>query len=852
MKQQENQTQQGKQQQISFELIKESQSGMQLSPDFLVIYGLRGKTEISIGGRKYEIETGGLMTVAPFTYLDYDCAKGSNFSVLHITEEVLRVADARSIARIWCYVRDADPGLQDSYDRIRRKYAQMFALFLQNGSQREIRMFACATELLGDLAAYFSSSEPVIMQQAGSETFERCVRIMNYIHAHWREDISIEQLAAQEYVSAGYLSRFFKKFTGITFTEYLVDFRLQNACRDLERTTDTVTKIALANGFKNTNSFIKYFREKYEITPNRYRRQTTAKLLQEENRTLEYPAENADKRDHLPVGKAMPGASAERPEDDNGIPMLLRYAETLEEPVTPSASPAETHLIFLNADAKGESFTHVWRKLLNIGYARYGLLAEVQQQILQAQEEIGYEYVRFHGIVDDDMFVYHEDEKGNPYLDFSRVDLLLDFLLRTGLKPYIELGYMPRLLAKNPVRIFDRDSYISTFNREERWRFLINGLLTHCMERYGRDQVVKWRFTTNGCNSAASGIVSPEDYLHLYQVTRNCVKEADGRILFGGPGGWASGVRDAESIQKLFFIWVKEHDCVPDFICTQCYPHHSIQADEAFWQLTLSQEKAPSMLSADIHYLKNIIIDYKKLLADSGLSHLSLWIEEWNSTIWQRDLSGDTCYKASWLVRNICETDGSVEALGYWTLSDFMEESSVFGRVFHGGFGLFTYNGIPKSGWQALLLLRMLGEEKISVGDGWLAARNSRGMQVILSHYCHYDNLYCLQYKKLTDPDKAYSVFETDETRKYEIYVQGLSDGMYEIRRLTISPRHGSSFDAWLEMGQPEYLRSEEIAYLKHVSQPRLQIETREIHGSHTVECMLAPHEVQMIVISKL
>ena len=96
----------------------------------------------------------------------------------------------------------------------------------------------------------------------------------------------------------------------------------------------------------------------------------------------------------------------------------------------PSASPAETHLIFLNADAKGESFTHAWRKLLNIGYARYGLLAEVQRQILQAQEEIGYEYVRFHGIVDDDMFVYHEDENGNPYLDFSRVDLLLDFLLR--------------------------------------------------------------------------------------------------------------------------------------------------------------------------------------------------------------------------------------------------------------------------------------------------------------------------------------------------------------------------------------------------------------------------------------
>ena len=838
MDQQINPSQQDNKKQISFELIQAQETGMLFSPDFLVIYGLRGKSEISISSRQYKIETGGLLTAAPFTYLDYDCGADSGFSVLHITQEVLRIADVSSIARIWCYVRNADPGIEESYDRIRRKYAQLFALYFQNGTQREIRMFACATELLRDFAIYFSSSEPVTMQLAGSETYERCVRMMNFIHQHWREDISIEQIAAEEYVSPGYLSRFFKKFTGVTFTEYLVGLRLQNACRDLEHSTDTVTSIALANGFKNTNSFIKYLREKYTITPNRYRKETAEKQNLQNVSAERLPDDNA-----VPTGK-LP--------DKNGVSALLQYAESLEEPILSSGSPAETRLLFLNADREGAAFTHAWRKLLNIGYARNGLLAEVQHQIRQAQAEIGYEYVRFHGILDNDMFVYHEDENQCPYLDFSRVDLLLDFLLREGLKPYIELGYMPQLLAKNPVKIFDRDSNISTYNHEERWRFLIIGLMTHFIERYGRDQVLQWRFTAIGCNCVASGIVSAEDYLRLYRVTHTCVKQVDSRILFGGPGGWASGVQDTESIQKLFFTWTKEHECVPDFVCTQCYPHHSIQADEAFWQLTLSQEKAPSMLSADIHYLKNIIADYRKLLADSGLTHLPLWIEEWNSTIWQRDLSGDTCYKASWLVRNICETDGSIEALGYWTLSDFMEESSVFGRVYHGGFGLFTYNGIPKSGWQALLLLQMLEGNKIGAGDGWLAVRSSRRIQIILSHYCHYDNLYCLQYKKLTDPEKAYSVFETDGVRKYDIHVQGLSTGMYQVRKLTISPQYGSSFDAWLEMGRPEYLREEEIAYLKHISVPKLQIETMQLDGSYAAECLLGPHEVQLIILSEM
>lgn len=151
---------------------------MLFSPDFLVIYGLSGKSEISISSRQYKIETGGLLTAAPFTYLDYDCGADSGFSVLHITQEVLRIADVSSIARIWCYVRNADPGIEESYDRIRRKYAQLFALYFQNGTQREIRMFACATELLRDFAIYFSSSEPVTMQLAGSETYERCVRMI--------------------------------------------------------------------------------------------------------------------------------------------------------------------------------------------------------------------------------------------------------------------------------------------------------------------------------------------------------------------------------------------------------------------------------------------------------------------------------------------------------------------------------------------------------------------------------------------------------------------------------------------------------------------------------------------------
>ena len=111
------------------------------------------------------------------------------------------------------------------------------------------------------------------------------------------------------------------------------------------------------------------------------------------------------------------------------------------------------------------------------------------------------------------------------------------------------------------------------------------------------------------------------------------------------------------------------------------------------------------VLSGDEHYTKAMLCDFQTLLESYHLAHLKIWIEEWNSTLWQRDLSNDTCYKSSWLAMNFCDAFDAAESFGYWQLTDFMEEHSAYGNIFHGGYGLFTYNSIPKSGWYALQLM---------------------------------------------------------------------------------------------------------------------------------------------------
>lgn len=70
-----------------------------------------------------------------------------------------------------------------------------------------------------------------------------------------------------------------------------------------------------------------------------------------------------------------------------------------------------------------------------------------------------------------------------------------------------------------------------------------------------------------------------------------------------------------------------------------------------------------------------------------------------------------------------------------------MDEHADLGGVFYGGYGLFTYNGVPKSGYQAMRFLGRLGNTLAGSGDGWFLTRRGGDFQRLLYNYCHYDKL---------------------------------------------------------------------------------------------------------------
>src|ERR1035437_3070670 len=101
-----------------------------------------------------------------------------------------------------------------------------------------------------------------------------------------------------------------------------------------------------------------------------------------------------------------------------------------------------------------EMRSKVFQECVGAGRANEGLRADWQQQLTLAKKDIGFKYIRFHGLLHDDMYVYSEDENGTPVYNWQYVDKLYDFLLSIGVRPFVELGFMPSALASDNKTVF--------------------------------------------------------------------------------------------------------------------------------------------------------------------------------------------------------------------------------------------------------------------------------------------------------------------------------------------------------------------------------------------------------------
>ena len=427
---------------------------------------------------------------------------------------------------------------------------------------------------------------------------------------------------------------------------------------------------------------------------------------------------------------------------------------------------------------------HFWEHTVGSDHAPMGLRADWQQQLKRCQHELGFRYVRFHGLLSDDMGTVLRSKNSLLY-SFFNIDQVFDFLLSIGMKPFVELSFMPSALASGNRTVFDYQANVTPPTDYKQWSALINRLVVHWVDRYGQENVRDWFFEVwNEPNLKAFWAGTQRDYFKLYKYTAAAIKKVDASLQVGGPA-----TAKSEWIEE--FVNFCERNKVPaDFISTHQYPTDAFGSDEQDTEIQLYKSQRGIM--------RQQAQDTRRRAGGRPV-----YYTEWNSSSNPRDPLHDEPYAAAFAASTIMEARTLVEGYSFWTFSDIFEENYFPSTPFHGGFGLLNLHGIPKPTYRAFEILHHLGNKQWLV-DGLhetvdcFVVGNGAKLTILLTNH--------------TTP--GHSI----ETEDIEVRLDNAPQPFSaQIQR--IDAEHANPKLIWEEMGQPEYLTRKAIDQLEEASQ---------------------------------
>lgn len=441
--------------------------------------------------------------------------------------------------------------------------------------------------------------------------------------------------------------------------------------------------------------------------------------------------------------------------------------------------------IKINAQAQTTPFPHFWEQMFGSGRAILALRENYRNDLRAVKEITEFRYARFHAILHDETGVYNEDEHGNAVYNFAYVDEIYDGLLKNGVRPVVEISFMPKKLAFNPdaLHAFWYKPNVSPPKSWEKWDGLITALARHLVDRYGEDEVAQWYFEVwNEPNiDFWGGIPRQKSYFELYDHTARDLKSVSGRLRVGGPATAAAAWVDD------FLRHAAEEHVPVDFVSTHGY------ADDTVEDLFGTHENIPM----DDRVCR-AVAKVRKQIQGSALPKLPLLWTEWNVPGMKE--ARDTSYVGPALANTVRECDGMVEEMSFWTFSDVFEEGGPIARPFEGHFGLRAKGGINKPSYYDFGLLHKLGDRRIANSDANVIV-TKRG-----------DGTLVVAVWNLVDPDQM------GAGKKFRLLFENEPSGA-AVRISRVDDEHGNTLAAYRAMGSPQYPSEDQIRQMNAATQ---------------------------------
>jgi xylan 1,4-beta-xylosidase len=373
----------------------------------------------------------------------------------------------------------------------------------------------------------------------------------------------------------------------------------------------------------------------------------------------------------------------------------------------------------IDANAPRHPFPHFWEQMFGSGRAILSLRDGYRSDLRSVKQATGFTYIRFHGILQDEVGVYDEDGQGRPVYNFSYVDQIYDGLLANGVRPFVEISFMPyKLAASNTIQAFWYKPNVAPPKDWGRWDTLIAAFAQHLVERYGIDEVGQWYFEVwNEPNlDFWAGSPKQESYFELYDHTAVALKKVSPQLRVGGPA-----TAQAAWVDAMIRHCADKH--IPlDYVSTHVYANDTAK-DVFGTEENIQRNRMVCRAVEKVH----------QQIAASPLPALPLIWSEFNASYKNEPEVTDALYMGPWIADTIRQCDGFVNQMSYWSFSDVFEEQGVVKTPFYGGYGLIAEDGIPKPAFNAFLLLHKLGEERIQLDSDFALLTQRKDGTLVLA-----------------------------------------------------------------------------------------------------------------------
>ncbi|MBR0353993.1 MAG: hypothetical protein IJK35_01340 [Oscillospiraceae bacterium] len=507
--------------------------------------------------------------------------------------------------------------------------------------------------------------------------------------------------------------------------------------------------------------------------------------------------------------------------------------------------------LFIDRKAPRRPTVFSWQFGLGNCHAYLLHRTDVCEHIKLAHDELGIKYIRCHGVLDDDMLTYQRMGDCRMFssvpgknkiaeINFRQVGHVYDNLLACGVKPFVELSFMPTALASGKKLGLRYDPNITMPKSLDAWGDYICRFVHFLLDRYGAQEVESWYFEVwnepdLGCFFAGS----QQDYFKLYEVTAKAIKSVDERLRVGGPS------TSACKWLPEFLDFCEKSGSPCDFVSTHHYPGDAfgnfinfanIKHMFAASRNAVKNGRKLSEAMTDMFFLPEDAKRWEKGTlarmdreARAQVGDKPLFITEWNSMAVFGSPVHDEKYSAAFAVKSCLDLDGSADAYMFWCCSDLFEEQFMLPRPFVGSYGIVSNDGIPKPNFWGFKLLSQLYPQRLALpntGDMDCGAfTDGENVQLLLTPQSgdYYAN-------------KTYSVDFTLDFEASEVTVQRIDD------------EHCNPKKLWQALGEPDNLTREQVAEIREKTRLRTEpLPFTAAEGKTRLSLTLSTNDVALI-----